>query len=219
MWVRGLRTHTRIELGISLKSEQILWVLLTFETSCAAGAPLRMKQGRIEEAAFQRKDDQRYTASERVFETVPRCLDEPLPVVLPLLVVDNSVISPIRLTAHLTRLTLASQGALPSSIFKQRGFICPFMCSCSCWWFVSSSRWRGSGVLAGSLFGHPLQKARPSAAGFTVCSSRARQTIAPPVDVPPLPRRLESRYRCRCVPGARSKAAGELWWLLGISVP
>jgi hypothetical protein len=37
-----------------------------------------MKQGRIKEAAFQRKDDQRYTASERVFETVPRCLDEPL---------------------------------------------------------------------------------------------------------------------------------------------
>jgi hypothetical protein len=37
-----------------------------------------MKKDRIEVATFQRKDDQQYTASERVFETVPRCLDEPL---------------------------------------------------------------------------------------------------------------------------------------------
>jgi hypothetical protein len=39
-----------------------------------------MKKGRIKVATFQRKDDQQYTVSERVFETVPRCLDEPLPV-------------------------------------------------------------------------------------------------------------------------------------------
>jgi hypothetical protein len=56
------------------------WLMDVFETSCAVGAPLRMKKGRIEVATFQRKDDQQYTASERVVETVPRCLDEPLPV-------------------------------------------------------------------------------------------------------------------------------------------
>jgi len=32
---------------------------------------------------------------------------------------------------------------------------------------------------------------------------RAAQTIAWPVDSPPLPRRLESRHLCLCVPGVR----------------
>lgn len=48
------------------------------ETSCAVGAPLRMKKGSIEVATFQRKDDQQYTASKRVVETGLRCLDDPL---------------------------------------------------------------------------------------------------------------------------------------------
>jgi hypothetical protein len=39
-----------------------------------------MKTGRIEVATFPRKDDQQYTVKQRVFETVLRCLDEPLPV-------------------------------------------------------------------------------------------------------------------------------------------
>jgi len=39
-----------------------------------------MKKGRIGVATSQREDDQQSTASERVFETVLRCLDEPLPV-------------------------------------------------------------------------------------------------------------------------------------------
>jgi hypothetical protein len=37
-----------------------------------------MKKERIEVATFRRKDDQQYTVKQRVFETVPRCLDEPL---------------------------------------------------------------------------------------------------------------------------------------------
>jgi MFS family permease len=36
-------------------------VLTHFETSCAAGAPLRMKKGRIEVATFQREDVQQST--------------------------------------------------------------------------------------------------------------------------------------------------------------
>jgi hypothetical protein len=37
-----------------------------------------MKKDRIEVATFRRKDDHQYTVKQRVFETVPRCLDGPL---------------------------------------------------------------------------------------------------------------------------------------------
>ena len=67
------------------------------------------------------------------------------------------------------------------------------MCSCSCSWSVSSSFWRCFGVFAGSLFGLPPHEEGPCAAGSTVCSSRAAQTIAPPVVSPPLPRRMEGQ--------------------------
>jgi len=123
--------------------------------------------------------------------------------VLPLSVVDNSDFCPSCLTALSTRLMLASQGALPSPHFKQRGFVCPFMCSCSCSWSAYSSVWRCFGVLAGSLFGLPPQKERPFTQEPNVCSSRAVQTIAPHVVSPPLPQRLSSRCLCLCVPGAR----------------
>ncbi len=53
------------------------------ETSCAVGAPLPMKKSILEGGSSRREDDQQYTASERAFETVLRCLDEPLPVASP----------------------------------------------------------------------------------------------------------------------------------------
>jgi hypothetical protein len=37
-----------------------------------------MKRGILAAARFQREDDHRYTVAQRVFETVLRCLDEPL---------------------------------------------------------------------------------------------------------------------------------------------
>jgi hypothetical protein len=37
-----------------------------------------MKRSRLAKARFQREDVQRYTVPQRVFETVLRCLDEPL---------------------------------------------------------------------------------------------------------------------------------------------
>jgi len=37
-----------------------------------------MKRGILAAARFQREDGQRYTVAQRVFETVLRCLDEPL---------------------------------------------------------------------------------------------------------------------------------------------
>src|SRR5215470_10702181 len=73
------------------------------------------------------------------------------------------------------------------------------MCSCSysCSWSASCSLWRGSGVWIGSLVGLPPHGERPGAPGCSVCSSRALQTIAPPVVSPPLPRRLECRRKSR----------------------
>src|SRR5260221_4274849 len=89
--------------------------------------------------------------------------------VLPLSVVDNSDFCPSCLTALSARLILVSQGTLPSPHFKQRGFVWPFICSCSCSWSVPSSLWRGSGVFAGSLFSPPIFEEGPSAARSTVC--------------------------------------------------
>ena len=57
---------------------RINWVFREFETSCAAGAPLRMKKGILEVATFQREDDQQSTVSQRVKETVLWGLGEPL---------------------------------------------------------------------------------------------------------------------------------------------
>ena len=54
-------------------------------------------------------------------------------------VMDNSYISPNRLTALSTRLILASQGALHAPHFKQRGALWPFMCTCSRSWSSSFS--------------------------------------------------------------------------------
>jgi len=39
--------------------------------------------------------------------------------------------------------------------------------------------------------------------GSTVCSSPAAQTIAPPVDSPPLPRRVQGQRQHLCVPGVK----------------
>src|SRR5205823_2208653 len=54
------------------------WLSPTFETPCAVGAPLLMKKSILRTASSRREDDQRYTVYERAFETVLRCLDEPL---------------------------------------------------------------------------------------------------------------------------------------------
>src|SRR5438270_7750295 len=89
--------------------------------------------------------------------------------VLPLSVVDNSDFCPSCLTALSARLILGSQGTLPSPHFKQRGFVWPFICSCSCWWSVPFSLWRCCGVLTGSLFGLPPREEGPSAARSNVC--------------------------------------------------
>jgi hypothetical protein len=85
------------------------------------------------------------------------------------------------------------------------------MCSCSysCSWSASSSLWRCFGVVTGSIVGLLIHEEGPSAPRCNVFSSPAAQTIAPPVVSPPLPRRVESLRLGLCVPGARSKAAGE----------
>jgi hypothetical protein len=54
-------------------------------------------------------------------------------------VMDNSYISPNRLTALSTRLILASQGALHAPHFTQRGAVWPFICTCSRSWSSSFS--------------------------------------------------------------------------------
>ena len=60
---------------------------------------------------------------------------------------------------------------------------------------------RASLLVPGSRL--PTQKVWPSAAGSPVCSSRAAQTIAPPVDSPPLPCREEGQHLLLCDRGAR----------------
>src|SRR5436853_3589326 len=93
--------------------------------------------------------------------------------------------------------------------FKQRGSLWPFKCTCSCSCASSSSRWRCCGVVAGSLSSLPALKHELCAPRCTVCSSHALQTIAPPVDSPPLPRWVESQCLGLYAPGARSKADEE----------
>jgi hypothetical protein len=58
-------------------------LMATLETSCAAGAPLRMKRGILGVVSSWREDVHQYTVSQRVFETVLWCLDEPLHVASP----------------------------------------------------------------------------------------------------------------------------------------
>lgn len=106
-------------------------------------------------------------------------------------------------------LSFLYKGALPSPHFKQRGFVWPFMCSCSCSCAASSSLWRCFGDLTGSLFGLPPHEEGLSAARSTVCSSRAPQTIAPPVASLAPTRLLWDLLLRLCAPGARSKAGGE----------
>jgi hypothetical protein len=113
----------------------------------------------------------------------------------PLSVVDKSDFCPSCLTALMTRLMLASQGALPTPHFTQRGFVWPIMCTCSCLWSVSSSRWRGLAP----------REERPSAARSSVCSSPAHQTIASPVVSP---RQAWNLLLRQYAPGVRSKAGG-----------
>jgi hypothetical protein len=71
------------------------------------------------------------------------------------------------------------------------------------------SLWHCFGVLAGSIFRLPPQEEGLSIPPSNVSSSPAPQTTAPPVDSPPLPRRVEGQHLCLCAPGARSKAGGE----------
>jgi hypothetical protein len=92
---------------------------------------------------------------------------------------------------------LASQGVFPSLHFNQRGSLWTYMCSCSCWWPVPSSRWRSSGVWTSSLFGLLPQKVRPNALRTTVGSSPAPLTITPPVDSPLLLRWMGASA-CAC---------------------
>jgi NYN domain len=87
--------------------------------------------------------------------------------VLPLTTVDNSDLSPFRLTASAD--SPYDMETIAATHFKQRGFLWPSMCLCSCWWSASSSVWRCCGVWIGSLFGLPPQEKRPSAARFIVC--------------------------------------------------
>ena len=59
------------------------------------------------------------------------------------------------------------------------------------------------GVLIGSMFGLPPHEEGPSAARSSVCSSPAAQKIAPLVDLPPLPRRVEGQRLLLCDLGER----------------
>jgi hypothetical protein len=116
--------------------------------------------------------------------------------VQPLSVVENSDISPTRLTAWETRRLLASRGALPSPHLEERGSFCPFMWTCPCSSSASCSRlallWRQDWL-------HLQPGSSPGAKRSTFPRLRHRpaaQTMAPPVVWPPLPRRVEgSRLR------------------------
>jgi hypothetical protein len=69
----------------------------------------------------------------------------------------------------------------------------PFMVFCSCSWSSSSFVWCFFGVFAGLIFSLSIHEEGPGAARSTVCSSPARQTIAPPVVSAPLPRRVQGQ--------------------------
>ena len=99
--------------------------------------------------------------------------------VLPLTMVDNSDLSPFRLTASSD--SPYDKDTIPAIHFKQRGFVWPFMCSCFYSWFAFSSLWHFCGVLAGSPFNLPTQQLHPGAAQSTVCSSHAPHLTAFPV--------------------------------------
>jgi hypothetical protein len=127
--------------------------------------------------------------------------------ILPLTVVDNSDFPPPRLTDPSD--SPYDQETVPATPFKQRGFVWPFMCCCSCS-CSSSSLWHFFGILADSIFRLPPQEQGPSIPPSNVSSSPAPQTTAPPVDLPPLPRRVEGQHLLMYAPGTRSKAGGEL---------
>ena len=120
--------------------------------------------------------------------------------VQPLLVVDNSDVAPSPLTSHCD--APYDKQTILATPFKQRGFVCLFMCSCSCLRLASYSFWRCCGGLTGSRFGLPLL-AGPSAARFTVSSSPVAQMIALPVVSPPPPRQVEAQRLLLYAPGAR----------------
>jgi len=103
--------------------------------------------------------------------------------VQPLSVVDNSDCSPNGLTVRETRRILAFQGTLPSSYFQQRGFVWPFMSSCSCS-RSASFLWRFFGVFAGPIFSLPTHQQGGNASLCTVCSSHTPHLTAPPVVSP-----------------------------------
>src|SRR5260370_1357401 len=140
--------------------------------------------------------------------------------VLPLTTVDNSSVSPNRLTVHSD--SPYDKQTIPATHFKQRGFLWPFLSSCSCSCSASSPVWRCFGVFAGSIFGLPIHQEESSTQEPTVCSNPAAQTIALLVAIPPLLRRTAGQRLLRYVPGARSKAAEErpsAYTLKGSPVP
>src|SRR2546430_1368060 len=77
-------------------------------------------------------------------------------VVQTLTVVDNSVFSPIRLTVPSDHPYV--QEALSFALFKQRGYVWPFMCSYSCSCASSSSLSRCCGVFLVSIFKLPTHQ-------------------------------------------------------------
>jgi hypothetical protein len=59
------------------------WFSVIFETSCTAGAPLLMKTDILEVVPLLERRRPAVDVYKRVFETVLRCLDEPLLVASP----------------------------------------------------------------------------------------------------------------------------------------
>ena len=125
--------------------------------------------------------------------------------VQPLLVVDNSDISPSCLTVPSD--SPYDEETVHATHFKQRGSLWPFICSCS--WSASSSLWRCFGVFAGSIFSLPIHKERPSTLQLNFSSSHAPHLTVPPVASPAPTCPLWDLHLRLCALGARSKAAEE----------
>lgn len=123
--------------------------------------------------------------------------------VQPLSVVDNSDLCPSSLTALVTRLMLASEASSPSSQFQ----VARFRMALQVFVFLLVVCLLLSLARLGRLdrFHRQPSPSREKAKRHTLHRSLcpARQTIAPPVDSPPLPRQEESRRLCLCVPGLK----------------
>jgi hypothetical protein len=102
--------------------------------------------------------------------------------VLPLTMVDNSDLSPLRLTASSN--SFYDKETLPATHFKQRGFLWPFMYSCFCSWSAFSSLSCYFVSCVGPITILSSREQPRCALHSHDCSSLALQLIASPVVSP-----------------------------------